>query len=412
MPSTAHTKSGSEDDEAMLDVAIIGGGLCGLALAHSLQARQLNWSLFEARTRLGGRVLTQRGAQGQALDLGPGWYWPSTQPSMTRLVNDLGLATLEQPDDGRVLWLDDPNRAARVMAMDANGKLSASGTPMAGALHGGARRLAGGMQALVEALQARLPAARMQVGWALHRVQDAGDHVVLHLKAQTPSGAALQIRARRVVLALPPRVAASGISFQPELPKPLMNAMQATPTWMATAAKTAAAYARPFWRDGGHNGNACVRHPQAVLAEVFDTSPALASTSTTGATGTAGALGGFLAMGVAARQGIAPRSMQLLVESQLTMLYGQAAADGDLHLQDWACEAWTCTEQDRAEDAAGAGNPPYGLPELAGAQWNGRLYFGGSETAARSGGYLEGALNAAARLRKQLDEAQAELPTA
>ena len=83
----------------MLDVAIVGGGLCGLALAHSLQARRTGWALFEARPRLGGRVLTARGANGLPLDLGPTWYWPATQPSLTRLVADLGLASLAQPDD-------------------------------------------------------------------------------------------------------------------------------------------------------------------------------------------------------------------------------------------------------------------------------------------------------------------------
>jgi monoamine oxidase len=53
----------------MLDVAIIGGGLCGLALAHSLQARYLDWTLFDARDRLGGRVLTRQAGNGAALDL-------------------------------------------------------------------------------------------------------------------------------------------------------------------------------------------------------------------------------------------------------------------------------------------------------------------------------------------------------
>jgi monoamine oxidase len=33
--------------DKMLDVAIVGGGVCGLALAHSLQARRLDWALFE-----------------------------------------------------------------------------------------------------------------------------------------------------------------------------------------------------------------------------------------------------------------------------------------------------------------------------------------------------------------------------
>ena len=66
----------------MLDVAIVGGGLCGLALAHSLQARGSDWRLFEARSRLGGRVLTAEDVDGTPVDLGATWYWPATQPAI------------------------------------------------------------------------------------------------------------------------------------------------------------------------------------------------------------------------------------------------------------------------------------------------------------------------------------------
>jgi monoamine oxidase len=379
----------------MLDVAIVGAGLCGLALAHSLQARRIDWMLFEARDRLGGRVLTRTGAQGQPLDLGPSWYWPATQPSITRLVDDLCLAWIEQADDGRALWLDDPNAPPRVLGVDAAGRPAEGAQPRPGGLHGGARRLAGGMSGLIEALAERLPGPRLLTDRALHALQDAGDHVVLQLRRPGDTGALHRVQARRVVLALPPRLAEARVDFQPALPGSLCDALQATPTWMATAAKSAVACARPFWRDAGRTGNACVTHPQAVLAEVFDASPA---------GGSAGALGGFMALGVAAREGIRPRSLDLLVESQLGMLFGPAPAELELRLQDWASEAWTCSPLDRAEDAAGRGHTGGSDPRLRQPHWGGRLLFGGSETAERSGGYLEGALNAAARLRRQLAE--------
>ena len=86
----------------MLDVAIVGGGLCGLALAHSLQATKgISWGLYEARERLGGRVWTRHGPDGTPVDLGATWYWPDHQPNMRGLVQALGLRVMPQADDGR-----------------------------------------------------------------------------------------------------------------------------------------------------------------------------------------------------------------------------------------------------------------------------------------------------------------------
>ena len=403
----------------MLDVAIIGGGLCGLALAHSLQARRIDWALFEARPRLGGRVLTVQTAGsasppgGLPLDLGPTWFWPATQPQISRLIQDLGLATLAQPDDGRVLLLDDPNRAPQPRAIDpATGRLAAEGAAPAavpGAVHGGAQRLVGGMAALTDALAARLPDQRVHRARVLQAVIDQGSHVELRL---LHGGQPQVVRARRVVLALPPRLAAAALRFEPPLPDELLATMQATPTWMASAAKAATSCARPVWRDAGLAGNAWVTHPQAVLAEVFDAGPPAteAAPARLGLTGSGAALAGFLALGAAQRPAF-KRGLSMLIDSQITMLFGADAGGGELHLQDWADEAYTCTDDDKQEDARAGAHPAYGDDTLQQPLWQGRLWLGGSETARQGGGYLEGALGAAARLRRQLSDAANDAAT-
>ncbi|WP_428422233.1 flavin monoamine oxidase family protein [Methylibium sp.] len=390
----------------MLDVAIIGGGLCGLALAHSLQARGRDWRLFEARERLGGRALTVRASDGTPIDLGATWFWPGTQPAITRLVADLGLSSFEQHDDGRVLHLSDPNRVPQTVALTE--QLVPADDPSApasaGAVHGGARRVAGGIGAVIEALARPLPAARLRLGHGLEAVVDHGDFVELRLRF---GEASYSVNARRVVLALPPRVAAASVRFTPALAPELHAALQATPTWMATAAKAGFAYARPFWREAGHTGNAWVSHAQAMLAEVFDAcGPQAGPARYPGA-----ALAGFAALGSAQRESFS-RGRELLLESQVVMLFGPDAADPALKperfWQDWATEPHTCSPADLAEESLQAGSHPhYGEPLLAEAYWQGRLHFGGSETARQGGGYLEGALAAAGRLRGQLLAASA-----
>lgn len=382
------------------DVAIIGGGLAGLALAHSLQARHLDWVLFEARPRLGGRILTTRTENGVAVDLGPAWYWPERHPSIARLVADLGLDSLAQPDDGRVLLLDDPNRQPRALAFDAgSGTLAANedapATP--GSLHGGARRLAGGMAALVQALAQTLPTARLRLEQSLLGVADEGRHVSLQLRG--PEGPHT-VHARRVVLCLPPRVAAERIGFAPALPVDVLQAMQSTPTWMATAAKAAVPCARAAWRDSGLAGNAWVTHPQAVLAEVYDAGPAAAP----GTNDAPAALAGFVALSAAQREQFRA-GMPLLIDSQVGMLFGLEAAPGTPQLHDWATEPLTCSTLDREQEALAGEHAPYGSVALQAPLWQGRLWLGGSETARQGGGYLEGALASAGRLRRQLTDA-------
>jgi len=358
----------------VVDVAIVGAGLCGLALARNLHAQGRTFALVEARERLGGRVLTELcPATGQALDLGPTWFWPDTEPRIAALLAELSLGSVAQHDPGDALWLTDPNRVPERR-------------DEAGGVHAGARRIGGGAARLVEALAATLPPDCLQVGTALRLLRDRGAYLELQLEG---GGRTRLLRARRVVLALPPRLVLEHIRFDPPLPAALADALAATPTWMAAQAKAITSYERPFWRAAGHSGNAFVRHPQAMLGEVFDASDA----STT-----AGALGGFIALSPAQRVDFR-RGMPLLIESQLAQLYGVEAQQGGLQtLLDWAEEAWTCSGADRA----GPPEPPQAGPELRQAHWAGRLFFGASESATHGAGHMEGALEAAARIARAL----------
>lgn len=369
---------GAVVEPLVADVAIVGAGLCGLALARALHAQGRTLVVVEARERLGGRVLTRQcEATGQALDLGPTWFWPETEPRMTALLAELGLASVPQHDPGDALWLTDPNREPE-RREEPDG------------VHAGAQRIVGGAARLVEALAAALPAGSVQTGSALRLLRDRGAWLELQLES---GGRSRLLRARHVVLALPPRLVAERIAFDPPLPATLGEALAATPTWMAAQAKALTSFARPFWRAAGHSGNAFVRHAQAMLGEVFD-----ASDDSTGA----GALGGFVALNAAQRVNFR-RGMPMLIESQLAQLYGaEAQQGGQQHVIDWADEPWSCSSADRESPP----EPPQADPALRRAHWAGRLYFGASESAAHGAGHMEGALEAAARIARALTPAR------
>jgi monoamine oxidase len=353
----------------MLETAIVGGGLCGLALATGLRAQGRPFALFEARGRLGGRVLSVASEKaGMRVDLGPTWYWPDTQPGITRLIADLGLVSFPQNDGGTVLRLHDHDKKPVPTQAES--------------VHGGARRVEGGMLSIIEALALQLPADAIHLDHALKVVIDRGDHVELQFRQ---GDALVTLEARRVVLAMPPRVVDEQARFEPSLDDTLVEAMRETYTWMAGEAKGVVAYDKPLWREAGYSGNAYVTHEQAVFGEVFDACDA---------TGTRAALGGFLALPPSLRESF-KAGLPMLIGNQLAQLFGPELEHGEQHYQDWATEEFTCSRRDLIPPDD---HPHYGNPYLRQILWDGKLFLGGSETASYAGGYMEGALDSARRL--------------
>ncbi|WP_172326729.1 FAD-dependent oxidoreductase [Mangrovicoccus sp. HB161399] len=360
----------------MIGTAIVGGGLAGLALAAELADEGQEVLLFEARERLGGRVLTVADpGTGLALDMGPAWYWPD-QPLMAALVAKLGLSAVPQHDGGSNLIL-----------RDAEGGPEPDG---ADPVHGGALRVAEGLGAAVAGLAARVGAERIRPGHVLASVTDCGGHVRLGFADGS------EAEAQRVVLALPPRLIAETVRFEPEMP---LERLAEMPTWMAPVAKAAVTWPGAPWRAEGQSGNATVTHDRAVLHETFDLSAP---------EGVPGALGGFLALDPGTRAQFGA-GLPMLISSQMTQIFGKALEGGMPFFRDWAAEPFTCSARDLADPAARRSAAPAFLRR---AHWQGRLYFAGTETAGRDPGHMEGALESAERVLRQIALAPPVRPAA
>ncbi|TGD42252.1 amine oxidase [Pseudotabrizicola sediminis] len=351
-------------------VAILGGGLAGMNTARLLHRAGIPFQLFEARDRLGGRILTVDGTgepDTDGFDLGPSWFWPGLQPQLAALVSELGLPVYAQYTAGDMLF----ERSLRAPPQRVGG----AGPDQ------GSMRLAGGMGALVWALAKDLPADCMRLNAPVTNLRLVADGILLTIVGDGQSVDTLV--ARHVISTLPPRLMAEAICLDPVMDAATVSHWRKTPTWMAQQAKFFAVYDCPFWRKDGLSGTA--QSLAGPLAEVHDA---------TTASGDA-ALFGFVGLPAAARADLSRDGLICAAIHQLTRLFGhQASARRATFLKDWATDPFTATKADRAA----SGHPTAIRAPMVTGAWTNLLTFAGSETSTTEPGYLAGAVEASSRM--------------
>ncbi|MGA8181016.1 MAG: FAD-dependent oxidoreductase [Desulfobacterales bacterium] len=348
-----------------VDTIIIGGGLSGIYAACLLSQKNQSFVVLEARERIGGRILS-REHQGFFSDLGPSWYWPSINPKMTHLIQTLGLKGYRQFEEG-MGRLQSPNGAVHTVRGYVTEPLC--------------WRLSGGMTALITKLSENIPENAIRLNHPVCKIEKKSVGALVSV-GELEKEPWARFSTSKVILALPPRLAAATILFNPDLSHNLTQAMLKTGTWMAGQAKFCALYEEPFWRQTGLSGQAFSE--RGPLAEIHD-----GSNNGQGPYG----LTGFVGIPAVQRN-----HQQRLIEailSQLAIIYGRPAArPTTFFYQDWARERFTATQFDQPPMYE---HPLYHPPAGQTSIWDGTLHFAGTETADQHGGYLEGALTAAER---------------
>jgi len=347
------------------DTIIIGAGLSGIYAGSLLHQKNESFLLLEARNRIGGRILSPE-HQGFFSDLGPSWYWPDIHPRMAALIQRLGLAGYRQFEEGMGRFQHSDGTVHTV-----------AGYPMEPL----SWRLTGGMMGLVNQLREEIPEAAIRINHPVCKIEKRS-HGILVDVGELEREPRVRFRTRRIILALPPRLAAATILFEPELSHELTQAMLRIGTWMAGQAKFCALYKEPFWRQRGLSGQAFSQ--RGPMGEIHD-----GSSHRGGPYG----LTGFV--GIPAIQRDHEERLVAAILSQLSHIYGSSAAEPlACFYKDWAREPYTATRHDQPPMYE---HPLYHPPAGKSAIWDGRIYFAGTETSLQNGGYLEGALAAAER---------------
>ena len=168
------------------DLIIIGAGISGLYAATLLQDKY-NIIILEARERLGGRILTQKGH-----DLGPSWIWPH-QKNILSLIDDLGLEIFSQYTHGQALY-DTPSLLQRFDA-----------PPPAPSF-----RVTGGLIQIINALETKLEKETIHLNQEVLSITEEDSSIYVKTPDQT-------YKTDYVLSTLAPRLAAEHISYESAL---------------------------------------------------------------------------------------------------------------------------------------------------------------------------------------------------
>jgi monoamine oxidase len=344
-------------------VLVIGGGLSGLTAAHALNRAGVAFQLIEARDRLGGRILSvdATGIGTGPFDLGPSWFWPGMQPAFGQFVQSIGVPSFPQADAGDLLFQREHGSAQRYPGMQQEPA---------------SMRMGGGTAALISALARDLPTGAVRLKTRATRLALSSTGVDV-----TTEGGEL-LSASHVLLALPPRLLAAQVHFDPPMPPAIVRLWHGTPTWMAPHAKFVAVYERAFWGDAGLSGMA--RSQAGPLVEIHDA---------TTADGEA-ALFGFVGVSAEARAQAGQANVITAAVQQLGQLFGPQAMQPKATLyKDWAADPLTAAPADLTSTE----HPTATRHPWVEGDWQHRLTLIGSETSLTEPGYLAGAHEAAER---------------
>ena len=438
------------------DVCIVGAGYAGLTAALRLVQAGRSVVVLEARDRVGGRVWTDRLADGTPIDRGGAWLGPG-QDRLYALAAELGVGTyptfvdgdnllvrdgrchryrgliprglgwwdvavlgvamkrldvlartipLDEPWlgvaaatwDARTVasWIDSrwnvPSRAARALLRTTAIEIfatdpsevsllhllfhlhSAGGFARQTSIEGGAQqdRIAGGMQAMANAIAARLgDALRLGAPVRTIRQRDGGVEVAAD---------GVSVRAARAIVAIPP-VLAGQVAYEPKLPADHQLLLQCLPAGVAW--KFGLVYDDAFWRRDGLSG-------ESVALD----SPLSISIDGCGPTPAPGILHTF-AVGPAARAlaALSPAERRRTVMDAMTARFGPRTTGVQEYVeQEFASEEWTrgCFMAHYAPGVL----TQYGHLLRAPV---GRIHWAGTETSPVMNGFIDGAVRSGER---------------
>jgi monoamine oxidase len=349
-------------------ILIIGAGLSGLLTAYRLQKAGIAFKILEARPRVGGRINTIQGSSPTPVEMGATWF-NEVHHNLMHLLNELELNSFEQYMEGAVFF--QPHSVAPVQSISIP-----SQSP--------SYRIAAGSSRLIAALHAKLNPEDVLLNQAVTHIS-FGENKVKAIANATFEGTQL-------VLALPPKLWAKKIFFEPNLPEELLTMAKENHTWMEDSIKVALTYEVPFWQQEKQSG--ALFSQSGPMTELYDHCNMERSTF---------ALCGFMSSSFAA---LNSADRQQAVVHQLQNVFGSKAAEfTEYHECIWSDEEHTFTPADTFLFP----HQNNGHPLFSETFFDEKLIISSAETAVEFAGYMDGAVSAGNRAAEIIIKAKKNL---
>jgi monoamine oxidase len=342
-------------------IIIIGAGLSGLLTAYRLKKVGIPFKILEARDRIGGRIHTVFGTNETPIEMGATWFG-NQHRHLKALLEELGIEYFEQYMERTVYYQASPSSPTELVQIPSQAP---------------SYRIFGGTSNLINTLYQKLDKNDIILNQSVTEIKFQSDSVQL-IADQIFVGS-------RVVLAIPPKLWAKRILFEPNLPADLIQIAEQTHTWMEDSIKIALTYKQPFWLAEGRSGT--LFSNAGPITEFYDHCNSERSRY---------ALCGFIN---SSYKELGDRERRALVIAQLKDVFGAKVEE----FMDYQECVWS-----REENTFEAAEIPHYPHQNNGNQifrqsyFGDKLVFSSSESASESPGYMDGAVCSANLTAKKL----------
>ncbi|MFL1896438.1 flavin monoamine oxidase family protein [Aquimarina sp. 2-A2] len=225
-------------------IIIIGAGLSGLLIGYRLKKEGVPFKILEARARIGGRIHTVCGSNSTPVEMGATWF-TDQHTNLLALIDELAIEKFEQYM-GRTAYFQ-PSATTQVQSIQIPTQPPSY-------------RIAGGTSHLINTLYQQLDSNDVLLNQTVSEIKFHEKSVEI-IANQTFIG-------DRVILAMPPKLWANNISFEPPLPTNLVQIGAETHTWMEDSIKVALIYKQPFWEQ--QHTSATLFSNMGPVTELYD----------------------------------------------------------------------------------------------------------------------------------------------